>query len=190
MAVPRELTGVWRRCALWINGTRRVDYNDALWLQAHDWFADTRIPVDAERAPQSGPDAVFARQRFFAGVAVWRAPVMTWDHRIDARQPSRPDTARLELKGNLLLEHGTFEYDGHQVNFLEEWVRLSAPGDRPVVRRSPAGLWIAVGEWALQVRDTRPSGSLTAARQVRTPAGWQTVVRLTGDGTAIWVDST
>jgi hypothetical protein len=39
MALPVEVLGAWRRVGLVIDGVRRVDYCDVLWLQSADWFA-------------------------------------------------------------------------------------------------------------------------------------------------------
>ncbi|MDT5315369.1 MAG: hypothetical protein QOE74_4389, partial [Mycobacterium sp.] len=53
MTLPVELVGAWRRVGLLIDGVRRVDYCDVLWLQSADWFADIRTLIQ----PGVGPSA-------------------------------------------------------------------------------------------------------------------------------------
>jgi hypothetical protein len=129
MSLPEEFVGAWRRVGLIIGGTRRVDYCDVLWLQSPAWFADIRTLIQ----PGFGPAAEDAHSPFaqpfsFAGTTEFTDPSLHWIHTLDSRGQAPPDQNPVAWHDRLLVESGSFQWQGSEVPFVEEWGFLGRAG--------------------------------------------------------------
>src|ERR1700737_130259 len=69
MAVPIELVGAWRRSGLLLDGGRKVDYDERVWLQTPECFVDIRLLIDPKAdIPTEGVPDFFYSEFAFAGV--------------------------------------------------------------------------------------------------------------------------
>ncbi|MET0698710.1 MAG: hypothetical protein ABWY93_03515 [Mycobacterium sp.] len=133
MALPVEFFGAWRRVGLIIDGVRRVDYCDVLWLQSPDWFADIRTHIQPGVGPAADdPHAAFSGELSFAGKTEFTPPKLHWIHTLDSRGDAPPDQNPVSWQDELLIESGTFEWQGRVVPFVEEWGYLGTDGLRAV----------------------------------------------------------
>ncbi len=174
MAVPIGLVGAWRRTGLLLNGVRQVDYCDVLWLQTPEWFADIRLVID-ERAeiPVARIPNWCYKNWSFAGIATWENPINTWDHLIDSGPEPFDDVSPLTWTDGVVLETGKSSIDGGQeIDFTEEWLRMT---DDDATWDYKAGInraRIEVGRFAIEISDNRPEGIFLSTRYERTGSEW------------------
>jgi hypothetical protein len=181
MSVPPELVGAWRRVGLIVDGVRRADPCDVLWLQSPDWFADIRLPLAGGEGLGAGePAGLFASAWAFAGIGTWSAPVMTWRHDFDLHVDSGLDSNPLSWEDGVVVERGTLDWPGRPVPFIEEWLRIAGDGVEPKVDVGPTAVRVEVGKWAIGVEDTRPGGTFAAVRYERTDGEWRAVGSVLG----------
>lgn len=134
MSLPEEFVGAWRRVGLIIDGTRRVDYCDVLWLQSPTWFADIRTLIQPGLAPPAeDAQSPFAQQFSFAGTTEFiemevTDPQLHWIHTLDSRGEAPPDQNPVAWHDRLLVESGSFQWQGREVPFVEEWGYLGRDG--------------------------------------------------------------
>jgi hypothetical protein len=174
--VPRELVGAWRRSGLIIDGSRQVDYCDVLWLQSADWYADIRLalPVPGP-VPTDGVPGHFAKERAFAGITTWTPPVITWEHVFDVRENPPLDSKALRWHHGVVVERGTQLWNGRDVPWEEEWLRMSDDDVEPVVTLDDRCVHIAVGDWVIETKDERPKKPFRCTRYDRIHSGWREV---------------
>ncbi len=133
MAVSQEFVGAWRRVGLLIDGVRRVDYCDVLWLQSPDWFVDIRTLIVPGLAPEAGDvQAHFAKELSFAGTTEFNGAKLHWRHLLDSRGEAPPDENLVVWQDRLLIESGYFGWHGREVPFVEEWGFLGREGVKGV----------------------------------------------------------
>jgi hypothetical protein len=173
MAVPVELVGAWRRSGLIVDGVRKVDHCDVIWLQTPEWFVDIRLLIDrGSDPPASGIPSWFYQEFSFAGVASWDSPRITWDHLIDSSLEPAVDSNPLTWEDGVVLERGRAEFDGVEVPFIEEWLRMT---DDDVTWRVETGdkrARIEMGRFAVEIVDARPSGRFTSTRYHQIDGVW------------------
>jgi hypothetical protein len=172
-SIPDKLIGAWRRVGLIIDGKRRVDYCDVLWLQAEEWFADIRVRLNAQDPePKDAVSLAFAKEGSFAGTASWSAPTMTWKHLLDIRENPPIDASPVKWQNGGIIEGGTMLVDGRNVPWSEEWVRLTGEKDKPIAQIEPKHVYIEIGNYAIEVKDSRPDGDFEAIRSECIDAKW------------------
>src|ERR1700722_5083193 len=126
MSLPIELVGAWRRSGLILDGVRKVDYCDVIWLQTPTWFVDIRLLIDPTVTPPTeGLPGFFYKEFCFAGVTSWDPPQITWDHKIDSSLQPSVDSNPLIWEDGVVFECGTATVDGEPVPFIEEWLRMT-----------------------------------------------------------------
>jgi Protein HRI1 len=176
--VPAELRGVWRRRSIRVGTNAAEEPYDVVWIQGDPGFADLRLPRS-----ESNELAV----RCFAGTAAWDGQRLTWTHDIDI-DPSRrdqPDVGMIEVSSDVLLERGyTIAPDGGAVEYVEEYLRLSEPGDAVAIVAyrhadgSLRGIRAEAGRHRLTVVDDRPvGGHLTAIYEEHADGRWSARLR-------------
>lgn len=171
--LPEKLIGAWRRTGLIIDGQRRVDYCDVLWLQGEQWFADIRLRLnDQDPQPGDGVAVDFATEGAFAGIARWSEPTMSWEHILDVRDEPPTDVSPVKWQNGGIIEGGTMNWQGRQVPWAEEWVRLVDSSVEPVVTLADRYIHITVGDYAIEIKDERPQGTFTATRYALVDGTW------------------
>jgi hypothetical protein len=130
MSLPVEFHGAWRRVGLVIDGVRRVDYSNVLWLQSPDWFADIRTDIQPGVGPApDDPHTAFASVLSFAGTTDYLDGQLRWNHGLDSRgDDAPPDQSPVFWQDKLLIETGSFDWEGRTVPFVEEWGYLGSDG--------------------------------------------------------------
>ena len=181
MPVARKLIGAWRRSGLIIDGARQVDYCDVLWLQSAAWYADIRLALPAlGPVPTDGVAGHFAKERAFAGITTWDPPVITWEHVLDIRANPPLDSKSLRWDGGVVIECGSQWWHGREVPWEEEWTRISDGDAEPTVTLDERYLHLAVGKWAIEVKDERPAKLFRATRFDRVAGSWREVGTVRG----------
>jgi hypothetical protein len=176
MTLPIELVGAWRRSGLFLDGVRKVDYCDVIWLQTPEWYADIRLLIDPTATPPvDGVPAFFYREFSFAGPASWSDPIITWDHRVDSNLEPSVDANPVVWVDGVAAERGTATVDGRPAPFVEEWLRMTDNGVEWSADHGPGWARIEVGRWAVELRDERPEGKFVATRYERDGHGWSAV---------------
>lgn len=173
MSVAPELVGAWRRSGLVIDGVRQVDHCDVVWLQTPEWYADIRLRIDPTATPPpEGVPALFAEELAFAGPGHWDPPIMTWNHALDSGLEPAVDANPLTWEDGVAVERGTVSWEGSEVPFVEEWLRMT--GDDVTWAATPGErrARVEVGRWAIEISDDRPHGSFLATRYERDGTGW------------------
>lgn len=180
--VPAELQGVWQRRSIKVGADTAEEPYDVVWIQGDPGFADLRIP----RAETNG-----LAVRCFAGTAAWDGERLTWTHDIDIdpRRRAQPDVGTIELSGDVLFESGhTIGPEGVTVEYVEEYVRVSEPGDAVTIAAcrhddgSLRGVRAETGRHRLTVIDDRPVGAeLTAVYEENADGRWSARLRLGPD---------
>lgn len=178
MTVPSSLVGAWRRVGLLVDGVRRVDWCDVLWLQTPDWFADIRLRIDPTLGQPARP-AGFARETAFAGTTGWEAPRITWDHVFDANPKPGPDSSALTWGEGIVSEHLTVTAEDKKVSVVEEWLRMADDTTPSRVAVGDHDVRVELGRWAIQLRDERPGGPFVATRYHADTGRWQAVGSIT-----------
>jgi hypothetical protein len=170
------LVGAWRRSGLLLDGARAVDHCDVIWLQTPEWFVDIRLRIDPKLAPPTeGLGARFAKEVAFAGIGVWDAPLMTWQHRFDTRAELPADANSLNAEDGVMVERGTIADGGRDVRFVEEWLRMTEddpPWSVADVAGFADGVRVEVGRWAVEFAELQPGGPSRATRYDRVGGGW------------------
>jgi hypothetical protein len=173
VAVPIELVGAWRRSGLLLNGVRKVDHCDVIWLQTTEWFADIRLLIDPDaKVSGEGVPAFFYREFAFAGVGTWEPPLMTWDHRLDSSLTPSLDANPLTWRDGVAVETGSATVDGEPVEFIEEWLRMTGDDVICVATVDEHAARIEVGRFAIEIRDDRPTGAFVATRYEQRHGDW------------------
>jgi hypothetical protein len=176
VTIPPELIGAFRRSGLILNGRRMVDYADVIWLQTPEWFVDMRLLIPGLPAPAATDvPAWFYQEKAFAGIASWAPPTITWQHLIDSHLRTTPDSNPLSWEDGAVIERGITDLDGTPTPFAEEWLRMtgddveySAEHDENRVRAR-----IAVGRFAVEISDDRPTGgNFRATRLEKRDGEW------------------
>lgn len=173
MAVPIELVGAWRRSGLLLDGVRKVDYADVVWLQTPEWFVDIRLLIDPKAdIPTEGVPEFFYTEFAFAGVTKWDPPKITWEHLIDSSLEPAVDSNPVTWEDGVVCECGKASVDGREATFVEEWLRMT--GDDVVWSASPGDkeARIEVGRFAVEIKDDRPSGGFVATRYHKQGDEW------------------
>ena len=166
-------TGLWKRRSIQLGS---APYEDAIvfWLQAEQYFADIRIPLNQPSSPQQslcdwdGAELLrFSEFQAFAGTINATESWICWNRTIDFRpDPHRVDQGNVHFEGNNLIEVG--EFDGGRQKYLEVWVPQSMDGsDRLVLELAqevntntqtvthPKALLVAVGGHFIRIYDDR-----------------------------------
>ena len=173
MTVGPNLLGAWRRSGLLIDGTRRVDHCDVLWLQTPDLYADIRTLIEPSAPrPTEGVTGLFAAEMAFAGQATWADPLMTWVHELDSSLEPSTDANPLVTEDGVLVERGHVVDRGREVPFVEEWLRMTGDAPSWAADVDDRRIRVEVGRWAIEVTDGRPGGVFRATRYVRQADRW------------------
>lgn len=125
--IPETLVGIWQRESVELEGAPglpRGAFETARvrWYQARTRYADLRIP--------SGPPAPFCEEEAFGGRQRFEAPRLTFLHDLDRSGRLADDEGDLAWEGEVLVETGGFEFEGHPCRYTERWRRVS--GIEPV----------------------------------------------------------
>jgi len=173
VAVPPNLVGAWRRSGLLLDGIRKVDFSDVIWLQTPEWFADIRLRVDPHlTAPTEGVPEWFYDEFCFAGVAEWDDPRITWNHLIDSSLEPTVDSNPLTFEDGVAFERGRSEVDGVETPFIEEWLRMTPDDVEWSADHGDNWARIEVGRFAVEIRDDRPAGGFMASRYHLVDGNW------------------
>jgi Protein HRI1 len=173
MAIPRELVGAWRRSGLLLDGVRTVDYCDVIWLQTPEWFADIRLLIDRKaEVPSVGVPDFFYQQLAFAGVTTWEWPTITWNHLIDSNLEPAVDSNPITWADGVVLENGSARVGDRVVPFTEEWLRMTNDGVSWRAEPEQRRVRVEVGRFAIEMKDSRPTGSFQAVRYHRHAGVW------------------
>jgi hypothetical protein len=173
MGVPTEIVGAWRRSGLIVDGIRKVDYCDVVWLQTPEWYVDIRLLIDKGTTPPSEGAPTWCYKEFsFAGIASWNAPRITWDHLIDSSLEPAVDANPLTWEDGVVFETGRTELDGREVPFIEEWLRMTDADVVWSVDKGDKRARIEVGRFAVVIEDTRPSGKFVSTRYHLVDGEW------------------
>jgi hypothetical protein len=170
MTVSEEFVGAWRRVGLVIDGIRRVDYCDVLWLQSSDWFADIRTLIEPDRTLEvDHVQYPFAQEFSFAGTTEFKDPTLCWRHLLDSRGDAPLDENSVAWQDRLLIESGFFESQGREVPFIEEWGFLGREG---VLGSGADGhVRVEAAGFAIEVRQS--GAGFSAVKHRRSADGWQ-----------------
>ena len=173
MAVPTEIVGAWRRSGLILDGVRKVDHCDVIWLQTPEWYADIRLRIDPKGdVPTEGVPEWFYKEFSFAGTASWSDPVITWEHLIDASLDPSLDSNPLTWVDGVAFETGKTELNGVVVPFIEEWLRMTDDDVECSVVTGDKYARIEVGRFAIEIKDERPTGSFLSTRYEKSGSDW------------------
>ena len=115
--LPPELVGVWQRESLQINGEAPFEDSRVIWLQTPSRYADIRVGQPTGNAM---PNAA-------AGSLQWQAPALTFHHSIHFGDRPLDDTGRMSWDGGTLIEEGTVEFNGANIDFRERWISRAGP---------------------------------------------------------------
>jgi hypothetical protein len=179
MTLPVELVGAWRRVGLVIDGVRRVDYCDVLWLQSADWFADIRTLIQPGVGPSADdPHAPFATEFSFAGTTKFTDPMLHWIHTLDSRGEAPPDENPVAWQDELLVESGSFEWQGRLVPFVEEWGHLGSAGVFGVGRDG----YVRVEAAGFAIEVSAAAGGFHAVKYRQQAGSWIEAGRVDTDG--------
>jgi hypothetical protein len=171
MTVPESFVGAWRRTGLFIDGVRRVDFSDVLWLQTPTWFADIRLRMDRNVEPLDAPSRRMARTAASAGIAEWTDPIMTWRPTLGVRADFPVDRYRLDRRDNVVVEYGSLTAGTTEFTFAEEWLRMTGPSETHSVVAREQYLSISIGRWSIEVSPD-DSDAFVAVRRDRIGDRW------------------
>jgi hypothetical protein len=163
-----------------LDGVRKVDYCDVIWLQTPEWFVDIRLRIDPHAVvPTSGVPSFFYAEFAFAGIGTWEAPRMTWDHLIDSSLNPSIDSNPLTWEDGVAVETGKATVGGTEVTFVEEWLRMTGDDVTWAADTTDHHARIEVGRFAVEISDARPAGGFTATRFELRSSGWVEVGSVT-----------
>jgi hypothetical protein len=175
MPLPDEFFGAWRRVGLIIGGVRRVDYCDVLWLQSPDWFADIRTHIQPGVGPSADdPHAAFCGELSFAGKTEFTPPKLHWIHALDSRGEAPPDQNSVSWQDELLVESGSFEWQGRSVPFVEEWGQLGSAGLLGLGRDG----YVRVEAAGLAIEVSTAAGGFSAVKYQNRDGAWAETARV------------
>lgn len=181
--IPQEFVGAWRRVGLVIDEVRRVDYCDVLWLQSADWFADIRTLI--EPGVTVAADHVqhpFAQELSFAGTTEFNDPKLHWIHLLDSLGEAPPDENPVAWQDKLLVERGSFEWQGRQVPFVEEWGflgRAGVTGSGTGAAGAEREVRVEAAGFAIEARQS--SSGFSAVKYVRSTGDWVASGKVSSD---------
>ena len=175
---PAQLSGVWQRTSIAINGGEPSESATVLWFQLGDDFIDARFP--REPKPMSGPLA-------FAGRTIWQEPMLTWEHSLDSSEPTSPglaaagstsarDEGRLSWDGGRLIETGSLLHEGCPLQYVEVWERVEEAAGTPCFRSSFAagfGCVMQIGSRRLAMLVDPASRRWAAVHQIVEASVWR-----------------
>lgn len=179
MTISMEFVGAWRRVGLVIDGVRRVDFSDVLWLQSPSHFVDIRTLIEPGLTVPAGHiQSGFAEVFCFAGTTEFNNPKLHWKHLLDSRGEAPPDENPVVWQDKLLIERGSFEWQGREVPFVEEWGYLGGSSvngwaDDTRVRVEAAG-------FAIEASQT--DAGFQAVKYFLSGGQWQECARVSVDG--------
>ena len=180
MTVPEEFVGTWTRRSISLGGAPHTEWEDVVWIQAHEHFVDLRLPR-AGGTPPGGHELPWS----FSGTTTWDPPRLTWNHSLDSRCPAGSDAPLPSDHGDVrwrtgdpscgeLVETGVFG----EVPYEEIWVCRTTPGACDVLvleRPDGAGRLVRVGDHSIVVADDRPGGGFIARHDRWDGARWEAV---------------
>jgi len=122
-AVPAWLVGIWRRDNIELSGAPDFPVGpfetaSVVWFQGRTRYADLRLPL--------GPVAPFSEEEAFGGRQHWADPRLRFGHELDRSGRLAEDEGDLELRGEVLVETGTFIHAGRPCRYVERWRRMTA----------------------------------------------------------------
>jgi len=97
---------------------------------------------------------------------------LTWSHVLDAKPDPGVDVGRVTWDGRMLHERGYADVDGRPTVFVEQWLRTTPDGVSWSAEHGPDWARITVGDWAIELQDSRPSGPFQATRYRRSADRW------------------
>jgi hypothetical protein len=179
MPLSVEFHGAWRRVGLIIDGVRRVDYSDVLWLQSPDWFADIRTDIQPGVGPAADdPHTAFASELSFAGKTEFIDGQLRWVHDLDSRgDDAPPDQSPVSWQDKLLIETGSFDWDGREVPFVEEWGYLGGDGLTGVGREG----YVRIEAAGFAIEVSAAAGKFSAVKYQGTDGDWAEIGRVDTD---------
>jgi hypothetical protein len=179
--VPEEFVGAWVRRSISLGGAPHAEWEDVVWIQADEHFADLRLP----RAGATPPDGVAPEPWSFSGTTTWDPPTLTWHHSLDTRRVPGSGDPLASDHGDVVWRTGDpscgeLVETGHfgDVPYEEVWVRRVAPcaGDVLVLERPDGrGRLVRVGDHSIVVCDDRPAGGFAARYDQWDGAEWVAV---------------
>jgi hypothetical protein len=174
MAVPQQIVGAWRRSGLILNGARKVDYCDVIWLQTPEWYVDIRLLIDPTAVlPTEGVPGFFYKEFAFAGISKFENSYMTWDHLIDSSLTPSVDSNPITWEDGVAFETGKVPMPDGEATFIEEWLRMTGDDVKWSAETSERSARIEVGRFAVEISDERPTGQFKASRFHLTESGWE-----------------
>ena len=173
------LDGVWRRTRLALEGVEVEGLSDVCWLQAGSWFGDLRTLRFGTDEGSPASEGAFSGRTRLAG------PRITFLRDMDLRPGGEPDSARLVLEGDELVESGHAVVGGERLAYEERWLRAGpAASGRVLEGRGPADAtgairarFIDVDGQALGFLDERARGGAFLASEYRWRDGAWALVR-------------
>lgn len=170
MAVPAEITGVWRRERITTPQGLNDETTRVYWVQSLTWYGDIRLRADVPRRAGATRFADFsdaelvelARTEGFAGQLTVTPDLCAWRRDLDFQPPGPvPDEGRWELTGDTLIERGV------HVEYEEIWrLEPDSGGLRAAFAREGGhGLLVIAGDHFLVMQGPHApvaGGSLTA----------------------------
>lgn len=163
--VPPELQGLWQRTGLLRgeNDQPMTDYCNVLWFQSPSWYADVRLRRNPAEMPAPDDELAvnFAKERAFAGTAMWNPPEVTWEHVLDSKHSSEIDSQPIGwLSDNIIIERGEKTLSsGLVMPWAEVWTR-DPNQTRAIVEPSDNYLFLSIGSMAVEIRDGRAEGGM------------------------------
>jgi hypothetical protein len=182
--IPERLVGIWQRESITLAGAPGLpsgpfETATVRWFQAWTRYADLRIP--------KGPPAPFCEEEAFGGRQRYTAPRLCFFHDLDRSGRLAEDAGDLAWESDdVLLETGTFEFEGHTCRYTERWRRASVRDPVVVVHEARGGddvlegLCIRIDDARLLLRSR--GGRLCAREDRLTAEGCRTVAGLDDAG--------
>lgn len=147
------------------------------WLQGKHYFADLRTSL--------GSAASAVSSAAFSGRVAWDPPRIVFHRDLDLGQEPVADQAELEVSADALIESGVVCHEGHQIPYVEQWVRERGSG---TARRVLDGLdrhdrcsmrLVEIDGFAIVMVDGRSDGTgFSACQFVLRQNAWTQVRRL------------
>ena len=183
-AVPERLVGIWQRESITLEGAPSLppgpfETARVRWFQGRTRYADLRIP--------KGPPAPLCEEEAFGGRQQYVPPRLRFFHDRDRSGRLAEDEGDLAWESDdVVLETGTFEFEGRSCRYTERWVRASAHDPVTLVHEARGagagleGLCIRIDGARLLLRSR--GGRLCAREDRIGPEGVRSVARLDDAG--------
>lgn len=168
----QDLTGVWQRDSLTIENGKPFEDSNVYWLQAGDYFADMRWPLDQAKRTES-------LQSAFAGRTHWSQPKIRFTHHIDLTKQHLEDEGDLMMVDEKLVERGQVTTKGKTIGYKEIWSPLHTTDQSQqtnvavVDTDSEVGYFIQVGDFAIGMNDTQGIFSAACLRRSTPQGKWR-----------------